>query len=267
MHHRVIITILLILSCSFSCSNKKVKEKKDAENQANKKEYPEKRRRAIKDTIDERVTIAASAGNLEEVKSLIAPITNKEDKKSVLNHGLLSSISGNLETMQFFVQQGADIETRDETDNTPLMNAASAGNLAMVQYLVEQGADFNATNRAHHNVLIKAMEGMHIDVVKYLVKKGVDTHSASEWAERTNYPNKNILLLFQFECSICRQEYRYNVGYYQCPNKPNNNCFQIFCEKCFKKWSQQQTYKDNDLCPYCRLSWKNAKISYENKIR
>ena len=44
------------------------------------------------------------------------------------------------------IQLGAELEVKDSTYRTPLMNACLFGNLEIVEELLEAGADWKATN-------------------------------------------------------------------------------------------------------------------------
>ncbi len=69
----------------------------------------------------------------------------------------------NLDTVKYLVQNGADIEFKD---NQALIMAAAKGKLDVVQYLVEDNnADIYARNSA---AIALAFENNHWDVVKYL---------------------------------------------------------------------------------------------------
>jgi|JI10StandDraft_1071094.scaffolds.fasta_scaffold750091_1 ankyrin repeat protein len=45
------------------------------------------------------------------------------------------------------IQLGAELEVKDSTYRTPLMNACLSGNLEIVEELLEAGADWKATNQ------------------------------------------------------------------------------------------------------------------------
>lgn len=46
--------------------------------------------------------------------------------------------------MQLLIENGADINTRDESDSTPLHLASSVGSFDTVQLLIDHGADLDA---------------------------------------------------------------------------------------------------------------------------
>lgn len=71
-----------------------------------------------------------------------------------------------IESLRFFVENGADIEGVC-ADKTPVMYAAKYGQLEMLQYLVDQGADLKATYKGK-TALSYARYFRQRDIVKYL---------------------------------------------------------------------------------------------------
>lgn len=69
-----------------------------------------------------------------------------------------------IDKVKYFVEAGADIETRNEEEQTMLMRAAQLGDLEVVKYLVEKGADINLKNIRGENAL---------DLAEYSGKKHV----------------------------------------------------------------------------------------------
>ena len=51
---------------------------------------------------------------------------------------------GHFEIMKHLVENGADLNARDENNDTALMKAFQKGRFDIVKYLVENGADVNA---------------------------------------------------------------------------------------------------------------------------
>ncbi|MGI9546026.1 MAG: ankyrin repeat domain-containing protein [Flavobacteriaceae bacterium] len=71
-----------------------------------------------------------------------------------------------MRSLQFFVQNGADVELVC-ADKTPLMYAAKYGQLEMVKYLLEQGADPNVFYRGKR-AFNYARQYHHFAIAKYL---------------------------------------------------------------------------------------------------
>jgi ankyrin repeat protein len=92
----------------------------------------------------------ANRGYISRVQSLLeqgANINTRDEK----NHGtpILSNAAalGRNELVSLLLSKGADIEVRDRLGKTPLMYAAGVGQVSTVQLLLSKGADKNSTDR------------------------------------------------------------------------------------------------------------------------
>jgi ankyrin repeat protein len=88
---------------------------------------------------------AALDGNTERVKELIqqgADINQRDDNgRTAL---MFAVINTHYETMKVLLEYGADVNAKSNKGGTALMGAASAGDLRMVQALLDKGADLHA---------------------------------------------------------------------------------------------------------------------------
>ena len=81
------------------------------------------------------------------------------------------------------VEQLDDLEAvwfpqdEDEYNDTALMKAAGQGHIEVVRFLVEQGADLNIRNNQRQNALMFAAAGGHFAVVIFLIDNGADRSS------------------------------------------------------------------------------------------
>ena len=76
-----------------------------------------------------------------------------------INENLLKAIEeSNLEDVQSFIDKGAELNTKDEFDRTPLMIAAYNGDEEIVSFLLEKGADTGATAKYGQTALQFANE-------------------------------------------------------------------------------------------------------------
>ena len=83
--------------------------------------------------------------------------------------------TGRVETVEYLVSKGADINAKDNEGQTPLHHAAIKGDLATVKYLVESGADIKAKDSHGAAPLDYAVEsGAPMEVIDYLKSKGAD---------------------------------------------------------------------------------------------
>ena len=70
--------------------------------------------------------------------------------------------SGNVERIERLLDQGADLEERNVTHETPLISAALAGQLVVAQVLVVKGAAIHARNNRGLTPLHAAAYGLHL---------------------------------------------------------------------------------------------------------
>ena len=88
---------------------------------------------------------AALDGNTQSVKELLdqgADINRRDDSgRTAL---MFAVINGHYETMKVLLQSGADVNAKSNKEGTPLMGAALSGDLRMVQALLDKGADVHA---------------------------------------------------------------------------------------------------------------------------
>jgi len=105
--------------------------------------------------------LAAEGGNLPTVQYL---------------HGLGADIDGNyLEFVQKFRESGFFGQSLNIYNaNTALILAAQSGDLLTVKYLVENGADINAQNAFGGSPLYWSAMFDHFDIVQYLQENGAD---------------------------------------------------------------------------------------------
>lgn len=71
------------------------------------------------------------------------------------------------------IERGANINLKENTYNwTALMEASYYGNLNLVKFLVENGANVNIKNQHGHTAICRASLTNKIEVVKYLKENG-----------------------------------------------------------------------------------------------
>ena len=82
--------------------------------------------------------------------------------------------AGDLAGVQRHLQQGADVNARDDKLWTPLMFAAAGSHLDVVRHLVDKGADVNAKGKWGYTPLMWAALNGHLDVAACLLEHGAD---------------------------------------------------------------------------------------------
>jgi len=131
--------------------------------------------------------IAASMGNLGLVRDLVEQGADI-NKKDEFGHTALYSAAdgGHLDVVDYLLHKGADINSMDDIGSTILHQMALMGNLRVVKYLVEHGADITIQTKAGETALQIAerigslgVEGGHKDVVKYLKGKQAEKNKST----------------------------------------------------------------------------------------
>lgn len=112
----------------------------------------------------------------------------KVDPDVVNYNGLRTALlyaASELKTESFFIlaRYGADINYRDSSGNTALINATSANNYLaeyaksnyrIIEYLVKNGAEINAYNQYGQTPILGSIISREFDVLKFLVENGGD---------------------------------------------------------------------------------------------
>lgn len=92
--------------------------------------------------------------------------------------------AGQTELVRSFLDNGANIEVKNNLGATPLIFAAIKGHSEVAELLLERGADVNAKTTTGITPLIAATVGGHEDIVKLLLAKRADV-SAKDQQGRT----------------------------------------------------------------------------------
>jgi ankyrin repeat protein len=100
-----------------------------------------------------------------------------------------------VEMAGLLLDAGADIEIRDEYDNTPLIEACYSDNVPLVKLLVSRGADVHARKYRQETPLTVAAQSASVETVRCLLAHGANIHDCNEdgesvflLAEKNNSP-------------------------------------------------------------------------------
>ncbi|PNC84567.1 ankyrin repeat domain-containing protein [Akkermansia muciniphila] len=130
-------------------------------------------------TIDELsrfMYLAISKGQDKEVLKLIQQGTNINARDQQGRTFLMwASMGGHERITRILIDAGADVHAKDANGVTALMQASALGYGAIVQMLIQAGADVRATSDGHKitSLLAAAAKG-HAGIVKILIDAGAD---------------------------------------------------------------------------------------------
>jgi|SRR5215813_5415688 len=113
---------------------------------------------------------AALDGNTQTVKDLLdqgADVNQRDDNSRTAL--MFATINMHYETMKVLLEHGADVQARSNEGGTALMAAAMVGDLRMVQALLDKGADVHARLRKTNDSAVTLAESHgHADIARLL---------------------------------------------------------------------------------------------------
>jgi len=112
---------------------------------------------------------AAAQGNRDIVEFFIA-------KGADVSSFHMAACTGDLARVKLFVEQGANVDTKDELGWTPLYWAASTGQENVAEFLIANGADVNAKTNDNSTPLYQAAATGGLNFVQLLIAKGADVN-------------------------------------------------------------------------------------------
>lgn len=100
----------------------------------------------------------------------------------------------NLRLAEFLLQNGADVDTKNERGQTLLYREVSkANNLEIVKLLVSYGADVNAIDNYRIPVISRAVVSRDINIIRFLIDNGADIESAESPDKGSQYSSIDLL--------------------------------------------------------------------------
>ena len=120
---------------------------------------------------------ACGDNNLEEIKSIInsgVDINTKYEDRNNVTVLIVASTIGDLKIVKYLLDNGADINAKDDSNVTALIGASSSGHLEIVQYLVEiekdEKVDIDAKDNDGWTALMWASRIGNLGMVDCLIK-------------------------------------------------------------------------------------------------
>ena len=125
---------------------------------------------------------AIQGGRVEDVKNIINKDRTKVYDKDKWGYTFLYAavLQGHLEIVEYLLQKGADVNTKNLEGFTPLHDSAYKGRVEMVRLLLAKGADANAKDISKNTPLHEAVvanrndidDYYYIEIVKLLLSNG-----------------------------------------------------------------------------------------------
>ena len=90
-----------------------------------------------------------------------------------------AALIGQATVLRTLLDQGADVNARDPSGWTPLLETVFAGHMEAAQTLLERGADVNAADEGGWTPLMEAAAKGNKELVSLLIRYGADVHARS----------------------------------------------------------------------------------------
>ena len=107
---------------------------------------------------------------------------SKKQRGGDVNDLIQASFNGDILKVKKLLEEGADINAKDEDGMSALQMASSDGHTDIVNLLLEEGADVNAKNEDGKTALQMASSNGDTDIVKLLLEAGADVNAKdNDW--------------------------------------------------------------------------------------
>jgi ankyrin repeat protein len=117
---------------------------------------------------------ALDLAKTNEIKQLLLAHGAKQPEDNTMGTLLLASASGNLDAVKNAVNNGADVNAKDEEGVTPLMQAKSA---EIAQLLISNGANVNAKDNDGWTPLHWTCHKGYSEIAQLLINNGADINA------------------------------------------------------------------------------------------
>lgn len=117
--------------------------------------------------------------DLDNVKNLLesGENINKQDDENQFSILHYACINGNIETVKYLIDNGANIDIQGRKQWTPLYRAIVDNQPAIALYLIEHGANVNLKDSDGWTPLHRSIRDNHLEIAKNLVENGADINA------------------------------------------------------------------------------------------
>ncbi|WP_432644018.1 ankyrin repeat domain-containing protein [Paenibacillus pabuli] len=124
----------------------------------------------ISTSSDEQLLKAALEKDIESIEKWIqaGADINAQDQNG-RTAAMIATYNNDLASFQVLIEAGADVNVQDDMKNTPFLYAGAEGYLDILKLTIDAGADPAITNRYGGTALIPASEHGYVDVVRELL--------------------------------------------------------------------------------------------------
>ena len=148
-------------------------------------------------------------------KENISPSIDELCTKKPLHH---ACEKGHLPIVQYFIEKGANIETKDKLERTPHHIACLSGHHPIVQYLIAKCVNIKAKDKDQYTPTHYAQQKGHIQIVQYLVAKGANIEVK---AKKTSHQRHSISI------PPLSKYFSYTSNSYDLVEKTQNELFHV----------------------------------------
>jgi len=125
-----------------------------------------------------RLYLSACMGDLVGIKDLVEQGADINSKDELGWTPLYWAVSmGRQEMTEFLISKGALVDIRTKNGRTPLRQAVQAGTVKLVKLLISKGAVVKAKDKQGNTPLHRALAAGHHEIVELLIAKGADVNA------------------------------------------------------------------------------------------
>jgi hypothetical protein len=121
-----------------------------------------------------KAAIAVKGGNVDSLRKQLSLGVSEDQRNELLG---LAARHGQVEIMGLLMEAGATPTARDSRGRTPLMAAVQSRNAEAIRYLIDNGAEVNARDQLEGTALLRAAGAFgNLESVQVLLSAGADVN-------------------------------------------------------------------------------------------